>query len=172
MTSILVAYATKYGSTKEVAEAVGARLGERGFKVDVLPAGEVTSVDGYRAVVLGGAFYYFRWLRDAHRFLKRNRAALEQMPVAVFGMGPFEDKVADFDEVREQLRRAIGKHEWLSPVAATVFGGAFDPERLRFPDNNPAMKRIPPADIRDWDAIRAWTDSLPGALGVRQVESG
>ena len=34
---ILVAYASKYGSTQEVAEAIVATLREEGFKVDIQP---------------------------------------------------------------------------------------------------------------------------------------
>ena len=48
----------------------------------------------------------------------------------------------------------------------TVFGGVFDPTGLRFPDANPAMKKLPPSDLRDWEAIEAWADSLPEALGL------
>ena len=36
---ILVAYATKHGSTKEVAEAITTRLREHGLEVDIRPAG-------------------------------------------------------------------------------------------------------------------------------------
>lgn len=166
MASVLVAYATKYGSTKEVAEAVAEQLRSHGLTVEVQPAGEVTSVDGYSAIVLGAAFYYFHMLRDAHRFLKHNRKALAQVPVAVFGMGPFEDKPEDFADVREQLDKALAKHEWFTSVATAVFGGAFDPTKLRFPDANPAVKKMPHADIRDWDAIRAWADSLSERFGT------
>ncbi len=36
--SILVAYASKYGSTQEVAETVASVLSETGFRVDLQPA--------------------------------------------------------------------------------------------------------------------------------------
>ena len=51
--SVLVAYATRYGSTQEVAEAVAATLRERGLEVDIQPMREVRALDQYRAVVLG-----------------------------------------------------------------------------------------------------------------------
>ena len=50
---VLVAYATKYGSTRGVAEAIASRLAEPGMDVDLQPVGEVRSLDRYDAVVLG-----------------------------------------------------------------------------------------------------------------------
>lgn len=86
--SILVAYATRYGSTKEVAEAIGARLRESGLEADVRPVPDVRSVDGYVGVVLGAPLYIGSLLKGTLEFLEQHRAALEQMPVAVFALGP------------------------------------------------------------------------------------
>lgn len=152
MSSVLVAYATKYGSTHEVADAVAGRLRERGLEVDV------------RAAVFGGALYFFRLMREGRRFLSRHRKALSKMPVAVFGMGPIEDTEEQYVGAREHLDKSLNKNESIFPVAVTVFGGAFDPTRLRFPDANPATKNLPQVDLRDWSAIEAWADSLPEAL--------
>ena len=170
MNPVLVAYATNYGSTREVAEAVAEALKERGFDTTVLAAREVDSLGEYSAVVLGGALYFFRLHKDARRFLSRHRKALMDMPVAVFGMGPFNDTTEEFASARKHLDRSLGKHTWLSPVSVEVFGGRFDPTGLRFPHKNPAMKKIPPADIRDWDDIRAWAEMLPQALGFKRSE--
>ncbi len=63
--SILVAYATRYGSTEEVAEAVAATLRERGLAVDIQPLQQVPTLEGYRAVVLGAPLYMFHWHKDA-----------------------------------------------------------------------------------------------------------
>ena len=89
MAGVLVVYATKNGSTREVAEAIAASLTRDGVEVAVSPAraarGPVGDVD---LVVVGGAIYSGRWRRDAHRFLARHRSTLATLPVAVFGMGP------------------------------------------------------------------------------------
>lgn len=166
MATVLVAYATKYGSTREVAEAVAARLREHDLEVDVRPAGEVKSLEGYDAVVFGGALYFFRLRREGRRFLARHRALLSLMPVAVFGMGPLEATEEQFAGARGHLQKSLDKNKTISPVAVAVFGGVVDPTRLRFPDRNAATKNLPPTDLRDWEAIEAWADALPGALGL------
>ena len=166
MGSVLVVYATKYGSTGEVAEAIAARLRTHGIESTAVPARQVKDLAGYSAVVLGTALYFFHWRGEAHRFLKRNRESLASLPVAVFGLGPIEDTPEHFTGAREHLDKGLAKHAWLRPVAVTVFGGKVEPSALRFPDNNPAMRAIGPVDLRDFDAVDAWADSLPPALGV------
>jgi len=166
MNPVLIAYATSYGSTREVAEKVAEILAERGVEASVRSARDVNSLDDYSAVVLGGALYFFRLHKHARRFLSRHRKALMDRPVAVFGMGPFNNTEEEFESARKHLDRSLSKQSWLSPVSVEVFGGRFDPTGLRFPHKNPAMKKIPPADIRDWEAIRTWADSLPQALGL------
>lgn len=166
MSSVLVAYASKYGSTGEVAERVAARLRSAGLNADATPAREVRSLEGYSAVVLGTALYFFMWRGEAHRFLRRHRKQLSALPVALFGLGPIEDTPEQFEGAREHLDKGLAKHDWLRPVAVTVFGGKFDPTGLRFPDNNPAMRGMAAADLRDFGEIDAWADSLVGALGL------
>ena len=164
MASVLVAYATKYGSTREVAEAIASALKGRGVDAVAQPAGEIRGLDGYSAVVLGTALYFFLWRGEAHRFLRRNRKALADLPVAVFGMGPIEDTPEQFTGAREHLDKGLAKHEWLRPRAVTVFGGKLEPSTLRFPDSNPAMRGMAAVDLRDFDEVSAWADSLVDAL--------
>ncbi|HMK91941.1 MAG TPA: flavodoxin domain-containing protein [Thermoleophilia bacterium] len=162
---VLVAYATHYGSTREVAEAVAARLSERGFEAEVKPVKEADPGDGYAAVVVGMALYFFRIHRDARRFLKRHQKSLRDLPVAVFAMGPVEDKPEQFADARRRLDEALAKREWLPPVSVALFGGKLDPQELRFPHNNPAMKQVAAADLRDWAQIEAWADEVAAKFG-------
>jgi menaquinone-dependent protoporphyrinogen oxidase len=159
--SILVTYATRYGSTQEVAETIAATLREGGLAVDVQPAKQVRSLAGYGAVVLGAPLYMFAWLKEACDFVSGQRTALGEIPVAVFALGPTEDKDEDWIEARKQLDKVLLKFPWFKPVAVELFGGKFDPARLTFPYNLiPALKHMPVSDIRDWDAFREWADGL------------
>ena len=155
MGRILVAYATKHGSTEEVAEAVAERLREQGVDVETRPAAEADDLASYEAVVLGGALYMGRWHADARRFLKRHRRALAAKPLAVFAMGPAPATDEALAESRAQLDRPLAKVPELEPLAVAIFGGVVDPAKLSFPFN-----RMPASDARDWDAIRTWAEEV------------
>lgn len=158
---VLVAYSSRYGSTEEVAEAIGATLTEAGLNVDVRSVTEVRKANSFDAFVVGGPLYMFHWQRKVRRFVARQRSVLSRKPVAVFAMGPLNDEEEEWSGAREQFRKALAPYTWLSPVATAVFGGAFDPVRLTFPHTiiRP-LTRMPASDIRDWDAIRQWARDL------------
>ena len=153
--SILVAYATRYDSTQEVAEAVTETLRECGLEVDIQPMRQVHTLSKYSAVVMGAPLYMFRWHKDARRFLSRHRKALAEQPVAIFALGPFttgDEK--EWQGSREQLDKELAKFPWLTPVTLEIFGGKFDLAKLRFPFSL-FMRQVPASDLRDWTAIRA-----------------
>lgn len=165
---VLVAFATMYGSTREVAEAVGAALRERGLAADVRPAREVRSLAEYGAVILGAPLAMNRWHKDALGFLSRHRQTLLQLPVAVFALGPVHDPhdEKEWQASRAQLEQELAKSAWFKPVAVEMFGGRFDPALLPFPVNKLAGA-APASDIRDWRVIRAWAENL--ALRLQPV---
>jgi menaquinone-dependent protoporphyrinogen oxidase len=163
---VLVAYGTKYGSTQEVAEAIAETLRGCGLAVECLPAGKVSSLDGYAAVVLGAPLYIGAWHKDALKFLSRQQAALAGKPVAIFGLGPVSADEKERQGSLEQLNKVLAKFPWLKPVAVEMFAGKYNPARLRFPDNLlgalPAspLHNVPARDSRDWAAIRGWAAGL------------
>ena len=151
--SVLVAYASKHGSTQEVAEAIAATIQGHDVDVDIRPAPTVgRSIGDPELVVLGAPLYSGRWHRDAHRFLKRHRSELMSVPVAVFGMGPRDPSEEAWQRARGQLDRALAKRGWLRPVAVAVFGGVDPTER----------EGKPKRDLRNWDEIRAWALQVAG----------
>lgn len=163
--NVLVAYATKHGSTREVAEAIAATLCEQGVAVDVAAAGETCDVTAYSGVVLGGALYMGRLHPDACRFAERHSTALGLMPLAVFAMGPKRLEDDDVAGARKQLDVALDKLP-ISPQLVAIFGGVLDPTKLRFP-----WKRLPASDARDWDAIRSWAEDAGALFATTAVEA-
>lgn len=167
----LVTWATRYGSTEEVAQAIAAVLRESGSTVEAQPMRTVQSLDGYGAVVLGCALYMSQIHRDARRFLSMHRRVLREKPVALFVLGPIHADEKEFPTARRQLDRQLAKFPWFSPVVLEIFGGRWDPAKMGFPFNwLPAVKGVPVSDARDWDAIRAWARTLPTVLQVQPVE--
>ncbi|MBN1629705.1 MAG: flavodoxin, partial [Thermoleophilia bacterium] len=57
---ILVTFATRHGSTREVAEAVTDMLREAGLEVELKPAREVKDLDAYGGIVIGAPLQMYR----------------------------------------------------------------------------------------------------------------
>lgn len=162
--TLLVTYATRTGTTEEVALAIARVLRATGLMVDVSAAERVSDVDGYDAVIVGSAVRFGAWLAPAVDFLRRCRAGLALRPVAFFtlhmqqvGRGAGGSaQVAAYT----QAARAL-----VTPRAEAYFLGALLPSKLSFIDKM-AVRMIgaPLQDLRDWQAIEAWAQSLPAAL--------
>jgi menaquinone-dependent protoporphyrinogen oxidase len=149
--TILVAYGTKHGSTREVADVVADVLRKCGLDAETRPAAQADDVSRYAGVVLGGAVYAGRWHPDAVGFLEQHRRSLARLPVAAFAMGPRTMAAEEVAATRANLLKALAKVPEVEPQALAVFGGVIDPRVLHFPFN-----RIPASDARDWTAIRSW----------------
>jgi len=164
-TSVLVGYATRYGSTQEVAETVAATLRECELAVDIQPLREVRTLAGYSAVVLGAPLFMFHWHKDALQFLSRHQKALLERPVAVFVLGPVHDPydTQEWQHSHVQLDKELSKFPWFKPIALELFGGKYDPAKLRPPINWLAGKE-PASDLRDWTAIRLWASDLAAKI--------
>lgn len=165
--SVLVGYASRYGSTREAAEAVAATLRETGLAAESRPMRDVRSLTEYSAVVLGAPLFMFRWHKDALGFLARHQKELRERPVAIFALGPthvpHDEK--EWQDSRAQLAKELAQFPWLTPVAVQMFGGKYDPAYLRFPMNLFAGK-APASDLRDLAAVRTWASTLPQSLHI------
>ena len=110
LNSVLVTYATRYGSTQEVAETIAAVLGDAGLVVDLQPMRQVRTLEGFDSVVLGAALYVFRWHSAAHRFVARHKTALLERPTAIFTLGPITPDEDDMQKSRAQLDKELAKY--------------------------------------------------------------
>jgi menaquinone-dependent protoporphyrinogen oxidase len=164
-TSILVGYATRYGTTLEAANVIATALRTHGVNVDVHPLREVRSLVGYSAVIMGAPLFMFHWHKDALRFLTLHRHALSGIPVAVFALGPIQNPhdIKEWSESRAQLEKELTNYPWLNPVAVELFGGKYDPANLGFPLKLFAGQ-MPGSDARDLEVVRAWAESLTSLI--------
>jgi len=81
---ILVTYASRAGSTAEVAEAARNILTDKDAEVDLLPVQSVHTLDPYSAVVVGSAIQNRQWLPEALDFIHNHQSSLIQKPFAMF----------------------------------------------------------------------------------------
>ena len=170
----LVAYASRTGSTAEVAKAIGNTLAESGAQVDVLPMQDIKDLAPYQAVVAGSAIRGGKWLPEAMQFMQTHQAALAQKPFAAFLVcmtlampkGDYREQVATWLEPVRAL---------VKPVSEGLFAGILDirqvssfGDRLKF-RLSVAFGVWSEGDHRDWNAIRAWAKSLRPLL-LRPVQ--
>jgi len=164
MAKVLVAYASKHGSTAEIAEAVADEIRKGGHEADCVEAGRVKGLDGYEAVVLGSAVYIKRWRGDAKHFLRAHSKELAALPFWVFSSGPTGDPADDDPEWLEPPK-IMARAEELGVRDHVVFGGRATPE------GGPMMRSMASGmpeefrDRRDWDEIRSWAARIAGELG-------
>ena len=163
---VLVAYASKYGATKEIAEKIGLVLKDAGFVVDVLPANKVSDLGPYTAVVLGSAVYIGGWRKQAARFLKTNEKALAEKKVWLFSSGP-TGKGDPVELVQGWRFPKALQHiaDRVRPVDIALFQGAAFPEKLSG-IGRWMMKKVkaPLGDFRDWNAITVWAGKIAAKL--------
>jgi menaquinone-dependent protoporphyrinogen oxidase len=161
--TVLVAYATKYGSTAETARILAESLEREGLRVEVRTVGEVKDLSPYSAVVLAAALYIGRLHKDARHFLAIWREELERVPVALMVPGPVEAQDKQFEQAGLQLDKDLCRIPWFHPVARKVVGGKWDPAKLPFPFKW-TLRKVPASDARDPNIVSAWAHELAGKL--------
>jgi menaquinone-dependent protoporphyrinogen oxidase len=156
---VLVTYASKYGSTGGVADAIGKELCSKEVATDVLLIRNVSDISSYQAVVIGSAIYMGKWMSEAVDFVKKNKDILRQVPVAYFLAcmtlsHPTEEKRAKVLSYMDPIIKAVPE---VKPVGIGTFAGALDYNNLSWLNKKILKsKETPEGDFRDWNAIRAW----------------
>lgn len=172
--NVLVAYASRHGSTAGIAERIATGLRDADLNAETHPVSEVSDVGSYDAFVVGAAAYMFHWLKDATRFVTRHRDSLAGRPVWLFSSGPLGTELVD-DEGRDVLEVTRPKefdelHDLVHPRGEKVFFGAWDPDAPPAGLTEWLARRLPAhdatasGDFRDWPAIDAWTAEIAREL--------
>lgn len=168
--TVLVGYATKHGSTREVAERIADKLRQTGIAVDVQIISTVSDVRGYEAVVLGSAIYYGSWLTEATDFVHANSVALSERPTWLFSVGPLGVEVED---TREQPKELAEFRESIRFRDHHLFFGALHPDKLSFAERIVIKAvRAPEGDYRNWEEVEAWAGGIAAALTHFQPQPG
>ena len=175
---VLVTYGSKRGGTEGIARMIADELEAENVDVDVLPGGEVGSVQGYDAFVVGGAAYMYHWLKAATEFVTHHRTVLAQHPLWLFSSGPLGTETVDAQG--KDVRVNAGPRELpefeaaFQPREHRVFFGAFDPQSkpIGFVEHvvrlMPAARNaFPVGDFRDWQEIDDWAGSIASAQSIR-----
>jgi menaquinone-dependent protoporphyrinogen oxidase len=169
---VLVAYASKYGATREIAERVVDRLRAAGLETEAQPVTTASELSGYGAFVIGGAAYLGHWLNDATAFVRGHGAALAGHPTWLFSSGPLGTEPTDALgrdlRLEPEPKEFAEFKETIKPIGSRVFFGALDPSRLGLRDRAiralPAGRALlPQGDFRDWPDIDTCSRDRQGA---------
>jgi menaquinone-dependent protoporphyrinogen oxidase len=162
---VLVAVASRHGSTTELAQAMGQALHAHGVEpqirqVDELPASGPGSVEDFDAVVLGSALYEQRWLESATRFAQERSDALRGRPVWLFSSGQVGNPAMhQGPQELAELERLTGAREH------RMFPGRLDENELDEQERRVVDELgVAGGDYRDWAAVRAWAGRVADAL--------
>lgn len=156
--AVLVAYASKYGSTQGIAERIAEQLRQQGKPAEARSMHDVADPGSYEAFVLGSAIYDGSWLKEGREWVYRHQAVLAQHPVWLFSSGPLGTEVKDAER---QPREMAEFQRAVRPREERIFFGALDYHKLSFPERM-VMKamRVPEGNFRDWPAIESWAASI------------
>lgn len=182
--NVLVAYASRTGFTKGIAEYIGDCLAKMGATVETKPVNSVGDLSRYDAYVIGSALYMGHWIGEAKKFVQRNSSVLSTRPVWLFSSGPVghdktDTKGRDLLEVSgpleiEELRKAV------RPRDHKVFFGGLDGSKLKgatgmmyrlVARSEAARKSMPDGDFREWATIGAWAEGIAGTLNLFPLPS-
>jgi len=158
---VLVAYASKMGSTAEIAEAIATQLRTHGIEATTSSCAAAPDPSAFDAVVVGSAVYATRWQKSARRYLRDWRDQLSSRPTWLFESGP----TGDLSERRHESPAAVVRlAAEIGAPPIMVFGGNLDPERATTPIARWVANSDMAGDYRDWTAIRGWADRIAAAV--------
>lgn len=175
---ILVAFASRHGATRGIAERIAQTLQARGHDVTLTPAEQVIDVSDYEGFVIGSAAYHGRWLTQATRLVRRHRRLIASRPVWLFSSGPVGTELVDAkgrDVVEASKPAEFAEFaESIHPRDERIFFGAYDPDAepigaverfgARFMRIPAIREALPAGDFRDWPQIEAWADGIASEL--------
>jgi menaquinone-dependent protoporphyrinogen oxidase len=181
---VLVAYASRHGATKGIAERIAETLDRNGLDVTLERITPDLDATGYDAYVVGSGAYAFHWMKEATRFVRHNAGMLSTRPVWLFSSGPVGTETVD-KKGNDVLETARPKEfaelaAIMLPRDEQVFFGAYDPdadpvdfaERFMhgFMRLMPSVRdALPAGDFRDWPAIEAWAQRIARELNDPRV---
>jgi menaquinone-dependent protoporphyrinogen oxidase len=170
---VLVAYASKYGFTKGIADFVADKMRENGVDAIAESVDRVSCPEDYDAFVIGSAVFFGKWMREAREFVTKNQQLLAKKPVWLFSSGPTGTSKTD-KKGRDLLETSIpfeiaGFKRIVNPRDHHVFYGGFKVSQhglgIRLLAKSATVREaLQEGDFRDWNEIEAWATGIAKEL--------
>jgi len=171
---VLVGYASRFGSTRDIAGRIANVVRTHGNEVDLRRVDDIPDFDRYDAVVFGSGVYDGSWTTEATELMRRHAAVLARKSIWLFSVGSFGDRHPIIGGLIKKEPREIGELErTLHPRDYRVFAGVIDL------DHWPSWGRLMfkafgghDGDNRHWPDIDAWAEEIAHGLTTRPVLAG
>jgi menaquinone-dependent protoporphyrinogen oxidase len=162
MDTILVAYATKYGATAEIANKISSVLEKNGLEAEAKDINTLTDLEDFKAIVIGSAVYYGKWRKEAVRFVVDNSKKLAEKKVWIFSCGPTgEGEPLELTKGWRVPTKIEAFADEIEPKDIALFHGKIEPSEVNGFEKW-IIKRVkaPVGDYRNWKAITDWTHEI------------
>lgn len=154
---VLITASSRHGATAEIAEAIAKEIRRGGFEVELKPPGDVETLEGYDAVIVGSAVYMTQWTESARALISRFSKELRELPVWAFSCGLAGVPSGDVQDPR-RVGPALLQ---LNAIDHQTFKGRLEFTNLNLRERSIArMGSAPEGDYREWDKIRAWANQI------------
>jgi menaquinone-dependent protoporphyrinogen oxidase len=163
---MLIGYASRFGSTRDIAIRIAGTVRTHGNEVDVRSVDEISDFDPYDAVVFGSGVYDGSWTAEATDLVRRHAPVLARNPLWWDSVGSFGHRLPIDGAQNKKEPKEIGEFEQtVRPRDYRVFAGVIDL------DHWPAWGRLlfkalggHAGDNRQWPDIDAWAEEIAHEL--------
>jgi len=163
---ILIGYASRFGSTRDIANRIADTVRTRGNDVDLRSVDGISDFDHCDAVVFGSGVYDGSWTTEATELMRRHATVLARKPLWLFSVGSFGDRHPIVGGLIKKEPKEIGElKQLLLPRDYRVFAGVIAL------DHWPVWGRLlftalggHAGDNREWPDIEAWPEEIANEL--------
>ena len=168
---MLIGYASRCGSTPEIAIRIADTVRSHGIDVDVLSVDAISDFDHLMRWCSGAVCTDGSWTPEATELIRRHAAVLARKPVWFFSVGSFGDRHPIVGGLIKKEPKEISEFEQLlHPRDYRVFAGVIDLEHW------PARGRLlfkalggHAGDNRQWPDIDEWAERIAQELRTQQI---
>lgn len=148
----LIVYYSKTGTTRQIAEAMGAEL----ENAEVKAIGDAIKFDDYDKVIVGGPINGMNWNESVKTFVKANQTELEKKKVAFYAVSYMVDACRDgWNKKIHHFSDGMMKVD-----ANTVFSGRVDKEMPGFARLIFGLEKGMPIDRVDLNQVKQFAEQV------------
>lgn len=152
MRSVLIAYYTQTGTTKEICDYIGDELIKYDMEVTIKPLDHVTGVDYYDLIIVGTPIHGMRIDESTKLFLEKHLATLKKKDIALFYNSYLLGNGRKFWQ--SAIRRSYDQYKVsLTPLAIGGFYGRIDKHFTGLAKFLLGPSDTEPLDRREWSQV-------------------